>query len=96
MSQQLDDNIVEITDLCFSRGQRQIFDSLTIKIRRGDVTAIMGPSGTGKTTLLRLITGQLVPGRGEIRVGRHDVQRVVLYLGGICVRPGNRGAGGDE
>ncbi len=49
MSQELGENIVEMKNLCFARGQRKIFDNLTINIRRGDVTAIMGPSGTGKT-----------------------------------------------
>ena len=67
------DNIIEIRDLNFSRGPRQIFRDLNIDIRRGEVTAIMGPSGTGKTTLLRLITRQLVPDSGTIRVGGIDV-----------------------
>ena len=71
---ELDGNIVEIRDLCFARGQRKIFDHMSLDIRRGDVTAIMGPSGTGKTTLLRLMTGQLVPDRGEISVGKYEVQ----------------------
>lgn len=62
------DNIVEIEDLHYARGTRQIFSGLDLGIKRGEVTAIMGPSGTGKTTLLRLITGQLVPDRGRIRV----------------------------
>jgi phospholipid/cholesterol/gamma-HCH transport system ATP-binding protein len=82
MSQALEENAVEIDDLCFARGQRKIFDHMNISIRRGDVTAIMGPSGTGKTTLLRLMTGQLVPDRGEIRVGRfqvHQSSRRELY-----------------
>lgn len=66
------DYIVEIEGLGFSRGDRPILDDLGIGIRRGEVTAIMGPSGTGKTTLLKLITGQLEPERGDIRVdGRH-------------------------
>ncbi|MEL7310431.1 MAG: ATP-binding cassette domain-containing protein [Pseudomonadota bacterium] len=64
----LSDNVVEIEDLHYSRGPREIFSGLNLAIRRGEVTAIMGPSGTGKTTLLRLITGQLVPDRGRIRV----------------------------
>jgi phospholipid/cholesterol/gamma-HCH transport system ATP-binding protein len=75
MSNQRDGNIVEIRGLCFARGQRKIFDNLTIDIQRGQVTAIMGPSGTGKTTLLRLITGQLLPDRGEISVSGYQVHR---------------------
>ncbi len=60
------DTIVEIRDLSFSRGSRRIFDELNLTIKRGSVTAIMGPSGTGKTTLLRLITRQLIPDAGQI------------------------------
>ena len=67
------DNLIEIHDLNFSRGHRQIFKGLNISIRRGEVTAIMGPSGTGKTTLLRLITRQLLPDSGEILVDGIDV-----------------------
>lgn len=50
-----------------------IFRGLNIRIRRGRITAIMGPSGTGKTTLLRLITGQVVPDRGTIIVDGQDL-----------------------
>ena len=67
------DNIIEIYDLDFSRGSRKIFDGLNINIRRGEVTAFMGPSGTGKTTLLRLITRQLMPDRGRILVDGVDI-----------------------
>lgn len=51
------DSIIEIKNLSFSRQDRKIFDGVDINIARGKVTAIMGPSGTGKTTLLRLIGG---------------------------------------
>ncbi len=67
------DSIIEIEDLDFSRGHREIFKGLNISIRRGEVTAVMGPSGTGKTTLLRLITRQLVPDRGRILVDGIDI-----------------------
>jgi phospholipid/cholesterol/gamma-HCH transport system ATP-binding protein len=67
------DNLIEIHDLDFSRGQRQIFKGLNINIKRGQVTAIMGPSGTGKTTLLRLITRQLIPDSGRIIVDGTDI-----------------------
>ncbi len=62
------DNLIEIRDLDYSRGHRQIFKSLNITIKRGQVTAIMGPSGTGKTTLLSLITRQIWPDHGSIIV----------------------------
>lgn len=67
------ENIIEVRDLDYSRGRLQIFKGLNIDIRRGDVTAVMGPSGTGKTTLLRLITRQLVPDRGHIFIDGVDI-----------------------
>lgn len=63
---QTDMNLVEIHNMSFSRGERQIFDNISLNVPRGKVTAIMGPSGIGKTTLLRLIGGQLRPDSGEI------------------------------
>lgn len=71
-----DDVIIDIRQLSFSRGARMIYNNVDIKIPRGKVTAIMGPSGTGKTTLLRLIGGQLKPDRGEILVDGLNVPRL--------------------
>ena len=65
--------LVKIKDLHFSRGERAIFDGVDIEIERGKVTAIMGPSGTGKTTLLKLIGGQLQPSRGTVEVDGLDI-----------------------
>ena len=67
------DNLIEIHDLVYSRGPRRIFDGLNLAIKRGKITAIMGPSGTGKTTLLRLITRQLIPSHGVITVDGVDI-----------------------
>jgi len=69
-------SIVDIRDLDYSRGHRQIFKGLNISIPRGKVTAIMGPSGTGKTTLLRLITRQLRPDSGTILVDGVDIAQL--------------------
>lgn len=66
-------NLVEIRNLSFERGSRMIFDGIDLDIKRGSVTAIMGPSGTGKTTLLRLIGGQLRPNTGTIVVDGESV-----------------------
>ncbi|QKT02902.1 ATP-binding cassette domain-containing protein [Ectothiorhodospiraceae bacterium 2226] len=68
--------LVEIRGLRFARGARGIFDGVDIDIPRGKVTAIMGPSGTGKTTLLRLIGGQLRPDAGTVRVDGQEVPRL--------------------
>lgn len=67
------DNLIEIRDLVYSRGARKIFDGLNLTISSGRITAIMGPSGTGKTTLLRLITRQIVPDSGHILVDGVDI-----------------------
>jgi len=61
-----EENIIAIRDLHFSRVSRKIFDGVDVDIREGKITAIMGPSGTGKTTLLKLIGGQLKPAKGSI------------------------------
>ena len=65
-------SLVKIRNLHFGRGSRKIFDGIDMDIQPGKITAIMGPSGTGKTTLLRLIGGQLKPDQGTIEVeGQH-------------------------
>ncbi len=70
------DAIIEIEDLTFCRGSRKIFDGFSLKIPRNRITAIMGPSGTGKTTLLKLIAGQLQPDSGHIFINGEDVQKM--------------------
>ena len=65
-------SLIEVKNLSFKRGDRVIYDNVSLNIRRGQITGIMGPSGTGKTTLLRLIGGQLTPDQGEVLLdGKH-------------------------
>jgi len=61
------DNLVEIDNLTFSRGPRTIYDGISLNVPKGKITAVMGPSGIGKTTLLKLIGGQLRPDSGDIK-----------------------------
>ena len=68
-----DNHLIKIRDLVYRRGGRVIFDGMDIDIQRGKLTAIMGPSGTGKTTLLRLIGGQLKPDEGSVVVDGQNV-----------------------
>ncbi len=68
--------LVQIRDLHFSRGSKQIFCGLSIDIPRGKVTTILGPSGTGKTTLLKMIGGQLKAQKGTIKVDGLNVAKL--------------------
>ncbi len=65
----MSDSLATIRDLHFSwGGGREIFSGVSLDIPKGKITAIMGPSGTGKTTLLRMIGGQLRPTKGSVNV----------------------------
>jgi phospholipid/cholesterol/gamma-HCH transport system ATP-binding protein len=75
--------IVDIHGLDYAISGRPVFAGLDIEIKRGLVTAVMGPSGTGKTTLLRLITGQVMADSGSIEVAGENIRelsRANLYL----------------
>jgi phospholipid/cholesterol/gamma-HCH transport system ATP-binding protein len=76
-------SIVDIRNLDYAVGGRPVFAGLDITILRGKITAVMGPSGTGKTTLLRLITGQVPADDGEIQVAGanlRSISRADLYI----------------
>lgn len=68
-----DDAVVDVRDVHYAIDGRPIFAGLNIRVRRGLITAVMGPSGTGKTTLLRLITGQLFADSGQVLVFGRDI-----------------------
>ena len=81
-TQPKDDVLVRVRGLRFAFGPRVIFDGVDMDIRRGRVTAVMGPSGIGKTTLLRLIGGQYRPDAGTIEVDGvnvHELSRAELF-----------------
>jgi phospholipid/cholesterol/gamma-HCH transport system ATP-binding protein len=65
--------LVEARNLSFSWGKRVIYSKLDVVIRRGQITGVMGPSGTGKTTLLKLIGGQLTPDSGEVLIDGRNI-----------------------
>lgn len=77
-----EEHLVEIEAVSFGYGRRPILKGIDLRVPRGKVVAIMGGSGCGKTTLLRLIGGQLKPSAGTVRVdGRvvQDLDRDGLY-----------------
>jgi phospholipid/cholesterol/gamma-HCH transport system ATP-binding protein len=67
------DVVVDVRGVHYAVGGRPIFSGLDLQVRRGRITAVMGPSGTGKTTLLRLVTGQVDAARGQVQVFGRDV-----------------------
>jgi phospholipid/cholesterol/gamma-HCH transport system ATP-binding protein len=71
-----DDVLIRVRGLSTVLNGKTIFDKVDLDIPRGRITAVMGPSGTGKTTLMRHITGQLAPDAGEIHVDGQDVVRL--------------------
>lgn len=76
------ENYITIKELHFRRGSREIFSGVNINIPKGKITAIMGPSGTGKTTLLKFIGGQLQPDSGSVEVAGqniHELSRKQLF-----------------
>ncbi len=71
------DNIVEIRDLSFGYEEaREVLSGINLVIPRGKVVAIMGQSGCGKTTLLRMIAGALRPSKGEVLAFGQRVDRM--------------------
>jgi phospholipid/cholesterol/gamma-HCH transport system ATP-binding protein len=68
--------LLTIENMTYRRGDRAIFDGLDLTISTGQTTAIMGPSGTGKTTLLKLIGGQLTPDEGRILFKGEDIHKM--------------------
>ncbi len=78
----MSDDLIRISGLSFSHGERLLYDDISLTIPRGKITAFMGPSGIGKTTLLRLIGGQIKPDAGKILFDGHnvpDLSRSELY-----------------
>ena len=73
MDKNLKDPIIRIKNVSFRRDDKVILDDVSLDIQRGSIVAIMGPSGVGKTTILRLISGQLQPSYGSIEVNGKKV-----------------------
>jgi phospholipid/cholesterol/gamma-HCH transport system ATP-binding protein len=67
------ESVVEVRDAHYHIGARTIFKGVNMCMRRSAITAVMGPSGTGKTTLLRLIMGQILADSGQVIVFGQNV-----------------------
>ena len=77
-------SIVSLSNVTFKRGDKLIFNNLSMEIEKGKLTVVLGPSGTGKTTFLRLIAGQLLPDSGTIlsrgfNIGELNTKQLLEY-----------------
>ena len=70
--------IVTLSDVTFAYqpGGRAILQNLNLSVKRGQVVALMGGSGSGKTTILRLLGGQHLPQQGKVEVDQQDVSKL--------------------
>jgi len=78
----MSDTLVDIQNMSFSRAERVIYNDISLQVQKGKITAVMGPSGIGKTTLLKIIGGQLSPQSGSVVFAGeniHTVSRKRLY-----------------
>lgn len=71
-----DTSLVEINHVSFAYDSREILRDISLRIPKGKVVAIMGGSGCGKTTLLRLIGGQIKPSQGDVIVAGQNVAQL--------------------
>ena len=68
--------IIEIKDLTLQRNNRQLFTGLSATIAKGSISAIVGPNGCGKSSLLLAITGDLKPSSGSIFIVEKNLQEL--------------------
>lgn len=64
----MEEPAISVGDVCFSYGENEVLHNVSFEIPRGAVVAVIGPNGGGKTTLLRLLLGDLEPRFGSVRV----------------------------
>jgi phospholipid/cholesterol/gamma-HCH transport system ATP-binding protein len=73
-----DSQLIEVNNVVFGYGSRPVLQGTTMRFARGTLTAIMGGSGSGKTTVLRLLTGQAKPWQGSVKVAGQEVSTMSM------------------
>lgn len=74
--------MLEVIDIHKAFGDFKAVSGVTLKVKTGEIVAVIGPNGAGKTTLFNLITGQLKPDSGKVRLKGEDITRLPPYR--IC------------
>ena len=66
---------IEISEVRHHFGEKEVLKGITLSADEGEIIGLLGPSGAGKTTLIKIITGQLVPSSGSVRLAGHDMSQ---------------------
>jgi len=75
--------VLDVRDLTLTLGERRILDHLDLHVGSGEIVAVLGPSGVGKTTLLRVVAGLVAPDSGTVEIDGHDVTRLPTHRRGV-------------
>ncbi|MCL7959028.1 MAG: ATP-binding cassette domain-containing protein [marine benthic group bacterium] len=70
--------VVELEDLCLKFGDHTVLQGVSLDLQRGETLSVLGGSGAGKSTILRLILGLSLPDSGQVRVEGHDIAHAPL------------------
>ena len=73
--------VVELEDLCLKFGDHTVLQGVSLDLQRGETLSVLGGSGAGKSTILRLILGLSLPDSGPVRVEGHDIAHAPLTQG---------------
>jgi subfamily B ATP-binding cassette protein MsbA len=70
---------IELKNVCFAYGEKEVLNQINIKIRKGSTVALVGPSGGGKTTLMDLLPRFMDPSSGEIAIDGTDIKDIKMH-----------------
>lgn len=86
--------IMELIDIRASYGRIEVLRGVSLSIPHGSVVALLGPNGSGKTTTLKVASGQLEPTSGHVHIGGVHTNKIAsekLVKAGVCTIPEGRG-----